>query len=98
MLRYQIPGLAAAITLFVRNRLSLPRRDDYARASLPIAFASLDIWPHVKCYSPPLNMFYDSRTSFIRCTLATAKRAGVFDPVLVEIAPQRMGMDRECYV
>jgi len=92
---YKAPGLAAAITLFIRNGRSYPGRDDYSREVLPSRFTRLDIWKHAKCYYPPLNDFYDPKSCLVRCNPPTSEHAGIFDQVLVEVAPQRSGMESE---
>lgn len=95
MSQYNTPGLAAAITLFILDNQSQPGRDDYARFSLPPSYSRLDIWPHIKCIYPPLNPFYAAQKRLIRCNppLECPHRPGIFDRILVEVAPQRSGME-----
>ena len=93
ILRHDATGLAAAILLFIYNNLSHPGRGDYSREALPPSFGMIDIWPHLKCHVPPLNMFYPSRMCFIRCHPPTSKNAAVYDHMLVLAQLQRQGLD-----
>lgn len=88
MLKFEIPDLHSAITLYANHQFSgaFPHRDDYQQHHLPMPFEVLNVWCHVHFARPPLNKFYLDELRLLRCKHSNDAGRLTFDPILVEVA------------
>lgn len=94
---YNAPDLISAISRFVyqdgESGVNLGHGQyDYDNASLPFEFARLHIWKSFRLHLPPFDEYYPLETVTVCCKPESATSVQMFDPVLVEIDPNAIGL------
>lgn len=97
MEKYNIPDLHTAISFFIRNGNSgaSHHRGNYVRAMLPPAFEHLDIWSHIHMTQPPINKGSEPDSFLVRARHSEKFPHLTWDPVLVEMAPDKPDLNSE---
>jgi hypothetical protein len=98
IVQYNIPDLISAVCRMVDlgdDGTTMQSRWDYSLESLTSHFNVLDVWTSFQVTIPGFNEFYPPETKVVRCKPADKTTMARFQPVLVLLYPNAVGIHRE---